>query len=483
MTQRSPVSLMTPEARGGDVAEGGFRSQDYLILARVPAWLAEDGFTALIREAHGDAEASFHVPGIGLVREFVEYKDHEVQPTNFRAEVARFAAMNAGAPGAYRRFVLSTRGLSPTLRPLHAALDRVRGALPFYADVGHITSASYQDYEAAAAKVEIDAAKARFIYEHVVLEPDAPDAERYGQAIFGEAAQQYISLASDARPRELDQARRSLGELLVSRKARAVTRAEIVQALEAGLAGLTEQQHGAALRMHTDGVAGDAAPDGAIPFRWTDFFGGATRTYPPAAEWDKRVVGELRAFRHWAIETGRPRRVALTGNRRLSASVAVGSILSAVAGFRVEMNHRGEIWRTDAHADGGTPDYPWREHFHPGGDASDCLAVGIGIINDVEPEAARWLDAAGLEDIPRLFLHSCAAITSDAHGNRAVSAAKEAIQAALGRSGAKTIRLFLATPAHLALFLGHRLNATAPVICHERVNSGYVPTCTVWDHP
>lgn len=283
MTKRSPISLMTPEARGGDVAEGGFRSQDYLLLARVPGWLAEDGFTALIREAHGDAEASFHVPGVGLMREFVEYKDHEVQPAELRAELIRFTAMCAGAPGAYRRFVLSTRGLSPNLRPLHAALDRVRGALAFYAEVAPIMAASYNDYEAAAARVDIDAIMARFIYERVVLEPDAPDAERYGHVIFVEAARRHIPPASDARHSELDQARRSLGELLVSRKAQPVTRGEIVQALGAGLAGLVEREQEAALRMHTHGVSGDAAPGGAIPFRWEDLFGGAARTYPAAA--------------------------------------------------------------------------------------------------------------------------------------------------------------------------------------------------------
>ena len=481
---RSPVSLMTPEARGGGIAEGGFRSQDHLILARVPGWLAEDGFTALIREAHGDAEASFHVPGAGLVREFVEYKDHEIQPADFRAEIARFSAMHSGAPGAHRRFVLSTRGLSPTLRPVHAALDRVRGALPFYADVPAITLASYNDYEAAAAKLEISAPTARFVYEHVVLEPDAPDAERYGPTIFGEAAIRHLAPALDARSSELERARRSLGELLVSRKAEPVQRAEIVQALGAGFAGMSELEREAPLRVHTHGSPNDSAPNGAVPFRWEQFFGGATRTYPTHTEWDNQVVGELRDFRRWAIETGRSRRIALTGSRRLSASVAIGSVLSAVAGFRIEMVHRGEIWKTEAHGDGSTPGYAWREHFYSGTDPKSAdIAVGIGVINDVEPEVGPWLDKAGMGAVPRLFLHSTAPITSDAHENQAVRAAKQVIQAALGKSRATTIHLFLATPAHFALFLGHRFNSTASVICYERTQFGYGRTCTVWDCP
>jgi CBASS immunity sensor of nucleotide second messenger signals len=41
--------------------------------------------------------------------------------------------------------------------------------------------------------------------------------------------------------------------------------------------------------------------------------------------------------------------------------------------------------------------------------------------------------------------------------------------------------LFFAGPAFLALFLGHRLNATARVQCYERVESGdYVPACLLF---
>lgn len=40
------------------------------------------------------------------------------------------------------------------------------------------------------------------------------------------------------------------------------------------------------------------------------------------------------------------------------------------------------------------------------------------------------------------------------------------------------IDLFFAGPSHVALFLGHRLNATAPIQCYEWVGSAkYVPTC------
>ena len=57
--QEKVLSLLAPQATGGDTAEGGFQYQTNWIIARIPMWLAQDGFTELIREALGDAEAKF----------------------------------------------------------------------------------------------------------------------------------------------------------------------------------------------------------------------------------------------------------------------------------------------------------------------------------------------------------------------------------------------------------------------------------------
>ena len=57
---------------------------------------------------------------------------------------------------------------------------------------------------------------------------------------------------------------------------------------------------------------------------------------------------------------------------------------------------------------------------------------------------------------------------------------KSAIAAALLSTKMQNIHLYYAGPSHLALFLGHRLNATAPVQCYEWTGPGhYVPTCAL----
>lgn len=477
MSKDDPLSLMTPEARGGDIAEGGFRSQDHLTLARIPGWLAEDGFTGMIREAHGDAEASFYVPGTGLTREFVEYKDYEIQPADLRKEVARFRRMAEKTGKAYRRFVLSSRGHSPQLRPVHAALERVRGALPFYADVPAITNASYVDYENAASKVDLDGDAARFLFEKVVLEPDAPAGETLAAALFDEAMRRTFPSTADASGRQMVSARQALADLVVSHKARPVSRTQILEAIAGGLPHIASALLAAPLQLHTSIGAAEDRPQGSILMNLTAFFGGDTRQYPPPAEWDRQVIGELAAFRDWVVTSGRPRSILLSGNRRLSASVAIGRVLSAVAGFRVAMQYRGEEWRTDSYGPSNEKLYPWREEYQTGEASGGELAVGIGILNDVQPAVSAHLDRSGA-GIARLFLFSADPLTSDAHANEAANLAKAAIQRALQRSGGRRISLFLATPAHFALFLGHRLNATAPVTCHERGEGHYVVTCS-----
>jgi len=52
--EAKPGSLFAREATGGEIAGGGFRFQDDMALARVPAWIVQSGFSQVIREGLGD---------------------------------------------------------------------------------------------------------------------------------------------------------------------------------------------------------------------------------------------------------------------------------------------------------------------------------------------------------------------------------------------------------------------------------------------
>jgi hypothetical protein len=105
------------------------------------------------------------------------------------------------------------------------------------------------------------------------------------------------------------------------------------------------------------------------------------------------------------------------------------------------------------------------------------LAVIIGIGRDAAPEVHAYLLEKQL-DLPILVLSGIEPLVSARHTNAAVRGAKAAVLDAMAKSGAKLVHLFLATPAHFALFLGHRLNATGVIQCYERVGPNmYHATC------
>jgi hypothetical protein len=113
-------------------------------------------------------------------------------------------------------------------------------------------------------------------------------------------------------------------------------------------------------------------------------------------------------------------------------------------------------------------------------DGGEDLVVSIGISRDVSAEVELALPALTLAAASALPMSGNAPIVSANQANLAVAQLKQHITDAIRLSQAKTVHLFIAGPAFLALLLGHRLNATAPVQCYEWVGTAaYVPTCRV----
>lgn len=157
-------------------------------------------------------------------------------------------------------------------------------------------------------------------------------------------------------------------------------------------------------------------------------------------------------------------------------------MLSAVAGFSIEMECRGEIWPTDSHPTSETQEYPLQRESFEG--VEENLVVSIGILRDIVSEVEGDLGRHGLADSSRLHIKGEIPIASPQQANIAVRTIKELISHAMINNECKQIHLFFAGPAFLALFLGHRLNATAPIQCYERVSVGhYVPTCRLFYRP
>ncbi len=368
-------------------------------------------------------------------------------------------------------------GLSDELHPLINGLRRIRGAYGFYANGSAVHASSFADFTDIVQSLGRQEADARFIFERVLLDTRHPETQDHGEGLFIESLGHWLPEYQNLPYGSLKAVYFALGNLVRQRVCQTIPRAE----LECRLSGavpvvMRPEPRVVSLYTSIDQVGRDSAS--AIHFDWASFFGGQERQYPPPSKWQSHIVGELEATRDWILKNRTSRQIRLQGNRRLSAALCIGSVFSAVAGFVIGLEYRGEVWCTNAYPDSATPPYGLDRDLRNG--AGDHLVVALGIAKTIAAEVEGCLRGHGLQGMPVLHLTARQPVLSPAHANAAVQVIKREITEALQSMQAHQIDLFYAGPAHLALFLGHRLNATAPVQCYEWVSPGsYVPTCVL----
>lgn len=469
----NPGSLLGKEATGGEIAEHGFTFQEGMLLARIPMWLAKSGFSQAIREALGDTEARFFVPGRGSCREFNEYKDHRLTPSEFWPEIDRFLELEGAHPGAYRAYRLVCPEVNDDLRALCRALDRSRRALPFYDGVSSIQEGTFDEL---AEKVMDGGARdrsyAEFVFKKVEIDFEAPRKPDLALASFRDSLERHLPESSALNGTQVTAIRTALGTLIASRVAEPVNRSELVEAVRAAAPGV---QFPTLDRTRLLTAIEPESPWEERPklvLNWERFSGRGARDFPGPEAWGSGLE-ELIQTRDWVRSSGAPRFVSLEGTRRLSASVAIGSAFSATGGFVIEVENRGARLRTDQHPGAVTPAYNWSAEEGTG-EQADEIAVVLAVKRVIADDVQGFLSGS----LPlELVLHSSDAMVSADHMNLAVEAAKQRISAAISRTGASVIHLFLAVPGPFALFLGHRLNATCTVQCYEHTGgANYAPT-------
>lgn len=468
-------SLIEPQSRGGEIAGGGLSFQEEVLIAKVPYWLADEGFTSFIQESIGDAEAKFFVPGHTFQKEFIEVKNHSLSGTEFWQEIQRFYQVDRSNPNVYRRFYLVATGIVQKLNPLISALDRIRSTGDFHLDSSAIWNSSYDGYVEIVQRLEKDTAIANFIFDRVCIELDWNSVKADGYGLFESSLVQNFVDYEDLSARRLKEMYEKIKTILRNHINKPIARAQIERCLESRQLSEKSVSHKAIKLLTANSVAVDEN-ETAIVLRWADFFGSG-RNYPRAEEWQNRLLKDLQQAKKWILTERATRRIHVMGSRRLSASVALGTVFSAVSGFSLEMDYRsGDIWKTDAHADRDTPRYNLSEYCQV--NQSEVLAVSIGIPRSIASDVDNNLQRLGLADASVLHFHGKEAIISQQQANLVSSMLKERIRDKVISCNARVIHLFVAIPAPLAIFLGHRLNAMCVIQCYEWNNSfEYVSTC------
>ena len=474
-------SLLERQSRGGDIGEGGINFQAEVVLSYIPKWLSIEGFTSMLREGMVDTEAMFFVPGRGYINEAVEVKDHQVLPSEFWKEFKRFKELETAEPGKYQWFTFASAGLSQDLRPIVNSLRRIRDPYDFY-EGSAVMDNSYDEYLRIVKDAGRSEEDADFLFRRVLIDGDLSTARDHGFALFQHSLQEHLCQYRDLPGSVIRDIYSDLATFVKSRKNQPIFRSELERILRNRIPERSLPPF-EPVRLHT--ASNDLVSESdrtALRFEWAQFFEPGPEGYPPPELWNNRLLGELRETKDWILKHRETRRIALTGNRRLSASLAIGSVFAAVAGFSVEMTYReGATWATDAHADSDSPVYPLTPDELPHLMKGARLAVSVSIIRDIAPEVESSLRRSGLGNVPMLHIRGDQPISSPQQANLAVREIKKLISDALSITGARQVDLFFAGPAFLALFLGHRLNATAPIQCYEKLSTGlYVPTCLLF---
>lgn len=477
LKDRLTPSLFEPQSRGGDIAEAGFSFQESILLIKVPSWLAQEGFTALIREAIGDTEAQFFHPRQGIRKELLEVKNHLVDFKEFWKEIKRFYAIQEGSPETYSHFSLVTTGVSEKIKPLLNGLKRLRDPENFYNDSPTIWNNSYKDYLEIIKRLGQDEKVAQFIFEKISIETDWSPAKIYGESLFIQSLVECFTEYELIPNRTLKNIFEGLSLLVRNRRNQPIKRKEIEtifkEELDSELIPSAKD-----IKFLTKAYTSSIPQTKALQFEWAPFFGGESRSYPPSEQWQNLLMKDLHRTQNWMLEHRSTRCIRLQGRRRLSASIAIGSIFSAVAGFSIEVEYRGEIWATNAHPTPEMQNYPIQAQSVDG--ESHQMVVTISILRNISSYVDATRSELGLTNMPTLHIQGSQAITSAEQANLIARNLKDLISSNISAYKIQVIHLFLATPAPLALFLGHRLNATAVVQCYEWIGANrYIPTCRI----
>ena len=316
-------SLLEPESRGGGIAEEGFTVQDKFILSRIPSWLSFEGFTSMIRESIGDCEAKFFTPEYGYQIELCEVKSYQLSPSEFWSEINRFHEIDTGSPNTYRWFTLVSAGVSDGIKPLINGLRRIRNPYAFYERQSGVIANSFNDYVEIVKKLGHDENMAKFLFNKVMIENIDNSASSSSESSFIKSLIDNFPQYNDLTHISLKNCHLHVADLVKDKKNRPITRNELEYMIDSNLSVQSSLCQKPVL-IYTSNNEENASLTKQLEFDLEEFWGGNERVYPSSEEWNNTVVLKLIETKKWLLQHRGSRRIHLTGNRRLSTSLAFG---------------------------------------------------------------------------------------------------------------------------------------------------------------
>ena len=466
------AELFGRQATGGVVARTGFEYQDAFVLEHLPLWLSQGGFSHVVSEMLGDVEVRYFRSTGGTQCVLYEAKNHQLSKSNFQKEVERFLELYNKASDEYVMFELVCKDYNGEIQPVLNKLSRLRG-------VGQ--SLNYDSQLRKEAEGEIiktlvglgmPEATARFVLERVSF--TSYSAERAKQAFAGTVEENLPTLV-DLRSGQINHLRNAFEHLVAKSVKGVVYRADlestIVQALGMSDAAIWSDTP-TVVHLVEDELGSRMETLSLVSGR----FNGPGRGTVGQASWNAlqvnaRAIGDF-------IKATRPRSaVKLNGKQRMSYACTLGYGFSATRGFILEVEHNGQVFRTDNHGRSAEQFFDMSAIADAQGLQEGVVAIGFpsAIAADIEGSCT----ALGLAGMPRLLLQSQNVIGDVDALNKAVTEAKSALSEFKSKYQLMRIHLFIKAPSVFAMVLGHRLNALGLIQLYDWIDTVYIPTASL----
>lgn len=453
-TDRGPT-LTDAIGMGGIIAQDGFDYQVWEGLIRLPAWLANPAFEALIFEGLEDIEARFfapHAPEHHLL-ERLQAKSGDLGPKEVREIFERFRIFEKHHPSVTRVHTLITPRVPPTLRSVARHTARVRKARPFYAPFEGIRAASDEKLTEDLIK-ELGDELGSFVASGVeVTERPLPSRETALHAFSAALAASFP--ATELTQQQVNRAFGALEALATRSRGVALARTDLVQLLDAETRATLAAARSFRVHVRSDRTGEDP---GALEIDAGAFSGGPSG-FPAADQWRAQLVRPLDATAGWLRRRG-VSRVALSGTYRLTTAFLVGHAFRSAAGFELEIATREGTWATDDRPVESASDWSITPPTQLDGDA---LLVSLGVLR----RPSDTLISSGYAAACVLDLHKNTAISGAKQAQADAAHIKAVVLEAATRLKPKRISLYYAGPAAFAVALGHRWNAMLPTNLFE----------------
>jgi hypothetical protein len=455
MADTNGPTLTDAVGMGGVIAQDGFDYQVWEGLLRLPAWLTNPAFEAVIFEALEDIEARFfapHAPEHHLL-ERLQAKSGDLGPKDVKDVFERFRVFESTHARVTRVHTLVTPQLPPKLRWVARDAARVRKARPFYAPFVGIRGASDSNLEQDFIK-EFGDELGRFVVKGVeVTERPIPSREAALHAFSAALAASFPTI--DLGQRKVAAAFAALEGLVRRSVGAPLARRELLRLLEDETSATLLGERAFPIHVRSNRSGQNEA---ALEIDASAFSGGPAG-FPTAERWQAEIAAPLEATAAW-LRRRDVSRVALGGSYRITTALLLGHAFRSASGFELEIPTREGAWATDDRAAEEANDW---SILQPTELDADALVVSVGVIRRPSDE----LKVAGIGPEKVLDVFKSTALTGAKPAQDGTTRVKAAVTEASSRLRAKRIDLYYAGPAAFAVALGHRWNAMLPTNLFE----------------